>query len=148
MNKPPHAARYFALLIAVPLAIALSGCSVVDEVAHKMKSVSFATAAEVSDEWKGDAAWLPSDATDIMIRESTVNDTAVILATSAAALDPELCSVVPRRSQPVYELDGAPSAYDATEAYACGQWTVMAAEDGWFGWTPNHPDEATQSPTP
>ena len=148
MNKTSHPARYFALLIAVPLALVISGCSVLDEAAHKMRSVSFDTSAEVTDEWKGTAAWLPSDATDIEIRESTVNDTAVILATSDATLDPALCTVVPRQSAPAYQLDGAPSAYDATEALACGAWTVTATEDGWLGWTPNHPDEAKKSPTP
>jgi hypothetical protein len=147
MNNTPRRSRSLAILIAVPLAIALSGCSVVDQVAYKMRSVSVDTAAEVKDEWKGEAAWLPSDATDIEIRESTDNDTAVILATSDATLDPELCTVVTRQSAPAYQVDGAPSAYDATEAFACGAWTVMATEGGWLGWTPNHPDEAKQSPT-
>lgn len=148
MKKASHRARSFALLAAVPLAIVLSGCSVVDEAVYKMGSVSFDTAAEVADEWKGEATWLPSDATDIEIRESTADDTAVILAISDATLDPELCAVVPRQSAPIYQLDGAPSAYDASDVFACGVWTVMAADDGWLGWTPNHPDEAQQSPTP
>ena len=100
MNKTPHRARYFAIFIAVPLAIVMSGCSMIDEAAHKMRSVSFETAAAATDEWKGTAAWLPSDATDIEIRESTVNATAVILATSDATLDPELCAVVTRQSAP------------------------------------------------
>ena len=113
-----------------------------------MRSVSFDTAAEVEDEWTGEAAWLPSDATDIEIRESTINDTAVILATSDATLDPELCAAVPRQSAPAYHVDGGPNVYKATEAFACGAWTVMPAKDGWLGWTPGHPDEAKQSPTP
>lgn len=148
MNKTAHRARSFALLTAIPLALVLSGCSVVDEVAHKMRSASFDTAAELTDEWTGEAAWLPTDATDIEIRESTMNDTAVILATSAATLDPELCSPVSRQSGPSYQLDGAPDVYKTTDAFACGDWTVIAAKDGWLGWTPNHPDEAKQSPTP
>lgn len=148
MYKTSHHARSLALLVAVPVAFVLSGCSVVDQVAHKMRTVSFGTAAELTDKWKGNASWLPSDATDIEIRESTVNDTAVIFATSDATLDPELCTVVPRQSAPAYQLDGAPSAYAASEVFACGEWTVMTAEDGWLGWTPNHPDEAKQSPKP
>ena len=147
MTKTAHRARSFALLAVLPLAVVLSGCSVIDAAAHKMRSVSFDTATEVTDEWKGEATWLPSDATDIEIRESTINDTAVMLAASDATLDPELCVVVPRQSAPVYQLDGAPNVYKADEVFACGVWTVMAAEDGWLGWTPNHPDEAKQSPT-
>ena len=147
MNKSSRRVRFSALFAAVPLAVVLSGCSVVDELAHKMRSVSYDTAAEVTAEWEGDAPWLPSDAIDISIRESTVNDTAVVLVTSDATLDPELCTDVPRQSAPAYQVDGAPSAYDASDAFACGAWTVMAAENGWLGWTPSHPDEEEQSPT-
>ncbi|GHD52915.1 hypothetical protein D9V29_12235 [Mycetocola manganoxydans] len=147
MNKTAHRARTFALLSTIPLALALTGCSVVDGFNPKEQSVSFDTAAEVTDRWKGDAAWLPADATAIEIRESTIDDTAVLLAASDAELDPELCAVVSRQSAPAYQVEGSPDPYKAGEVFACGTWTVMAAEDGWFGWNPNHPDEAQQSPT-
>ena len=148
MKKTPRHARLFAVLTAAPLALVLSGCSVVDEFAHKMRSASFDTAAELTTEWEGDAAWLPDDATDIEIRESTINKTAVVLASSGDKLDPALCSLVPRQSAPAYELEGSPSVYDVDEVFACGDWAVMASESGWFGWNPSHPDEARQSPTP
>ena len=83
--------------------------------------------------WRHEQDFAPG----IEIRESTINET---------ALDPELCRAIPRQSGPAYEVDGAPNACATTEAFAGGEWTVIAAEDGWFGWTPNHRDEAKQSP--
>ena len=32
--------------------------------------------------------------------------------------------------------------------FAGGTWSVVPTDAGWFGWTPNHPDEAAQSPSP
>jgi hypothetical protein len=113
-----------------------------------MRSSSYESAALVADRWEGEAAWIPSDAADVEIRESTTDDTAVIALASGADLDPALCGVVTRQSAPAYQIEGTPSAYDASEVYACGNWAVMPTEDGWLGWTPNHPDEAKQSPTP
>lgn len=132
--------------LALPFAIALSGCSVIDEVAHKMHTEHFDTAAELGDDWEGDASWLPSDATDIRIRESTINDTAALLATSDADLDPAVCTTVSRLSAPAYSMEDAPDVYGADQVYACGAWTVMASGDGWYGWNPSHPDEKAQSP--
>lgn len=135
-----------ALAAAASLSVVLSGCSLVDELAHKMRSVSYDTAAELADEWEGDAPWLPADATGIRIQESTMNDTAVILASSSAELDTALCAVVPRRSAPAYQMEGAPNAYKADTVFACGVWAVVASDDGWFGWNPSHPEEQKQSP--
>lgn len=147
MKKIQLHARLLAVAATIPLALVFSGCSVVDELAHKTRSASFDTAAELTAEWEGDAAWLPADATDIEIRESTTDTVAVILASSGDELDPALCTLVPRQSAPAYELEGSASAYDVDEVFACGEWAVMASETGWFGWNPNHPGEAQQSPT-
>lgn len=29
----------------------------------------------------------------------------------------------------------------AKTVFACGDWSVMAADDGWYGWTPNSEEE-------
>lgn len=146
MTRTPRRALSFALLVAIPLGMVLTGCSLIDGFNPKERSVSYDTAAEVTDQWKGDAPWLPADATDIEIRESTLDGTAVLLAASDANLDPELCASVPRQSAPAYRVDGSPDPYKAKEIFVCGTWAVMASDDGWFGWNPNHPDEAAQSP--
>ena len=146
-NTSPRRRILPVVALALPFAIALSGCSVIDEVAHKMRTEHFDTAAELGDDWEGDASWLPSDATDIRIRESTINDTAVLLATSDADLDPAVCTPVSRQSAPAYSMEDTPDVYAADRVYACGVWTVMASGDGWYGWNPSHPDEQAQSPT-
>jgi hypothetical protein len=127
----------------------LSGCSVVDELLYKQKASSFESAAGAPESSFAHAAWVPDDATDIRIVESTAaaDPTAVILLTSPASLAPAECAEIDRMSGAAYTIDGAPDPYEAKTAYACGAWTVIAAEDGWFGWTPNHPDEEALSPS-
>jgi len=136
-----------ALVTVIPAAIVLSGCSVVDELVYQERNVQFATTDELTEGWSGYAPWVPADASDIRIREATSGATAVMLLTSASELDAALCTEVDRQSGPAYEIDGAPDAYAATRAFACGEWTVIASDDGWLAWTPNDPDEEAASPS-
>lgn len=130
-------------------ALALQGCAVVDEIAHKQRSATFPTAAALHEESGLDIAWMPADATDIRIVRSTLagaSDASVLLTSPTDALDPEVCAEVDRQSAPNYAIEGAPSVYSESTVFACGDWSVVASSDGWFGWTPNNPGEATQSP--
>lgn len=136
-----------ALVAVIPAALVLSGCSLVDEVVYQQRSDHFDTAAELTSDWSGAAPWVPDDASDIRIRESMNGNVVALLATSDAELDPTLCAEVERQSGPSYEVEGAPDAFAASDAYACGEWTVIAADGGWFGWTPNDPDEKAVSPS-
>ncbi|WP_210098914.1 hypothetical protein [Microbacterium phyllosphaerae] len=34
-----------------------------------------------------------------------------------------------------------PDPYKAKTVFACGDWSVVASDDGWFGWTPNSEEE-------
>ena len=131
-----------ALLLLVPLA----GCSAVSDVMHREAAHEFATRAELVDGWGKTAPWLPADATAILTRESTAGDPAVLSAAGAADLDPAQCVEVDRRSAPVFSLEGAPDVYKTDRVYACGDWAVIVTDDGWYGWTPNHPDEKAPSP--
>ena len=137
----------FALAVVIPAALVLSGCSVVDELVYQQRSEEFATTIDFTTDWAGSAPWVPEDASDIRIRESTSGDVVAILLTSGTELDPGLCGEVERQSGPSFTIDGAPDAYRATGAWACGEWTVIAADDGWYGWTPNDPDEQAASPS-
>lgn len=142
--------RVLAAAAFVALAAgALSGCSVVDELLYKQRASSFQSVADAPESLLAHAAWVPKDATDIRIVESTASadPTAVILLTSSTALDPAECAEIDRMSGAQYTIEGAPDPYEAKTAYACGVWTVIASEDGWFGWTPNDPDEAALSPS-
>lgn len=131
-----------ALLFLVPL----TGCSAVSGIMQREAAHEFATRAELVDGWDKTAPWLPADATAIATRESTTGDPAVLSAVGASALDPAQCAEVDRQSAPVFSLDGAPDVYKTDRVFACGDWAVIVTDDGWYGWTPNHPDEKAQSP--
>lgn len=131
-----------ALLSLGTLAV-LSGCAIGDTLNIETES-EFPTTAEVSADWDKSAPWLPEDATDILIREVQKADSAVLLATTSSELDPALCVETERRSAPMFTVDGAPDAY-TDRAFACGDWTVIPSDDGWYGWTPSHPDEQAAS---
>ncbi|MBN9142237.1 MAG: hypothetical protein J0H23_15590 [Micrococcales bacterium] len=137
----------FLLAAVIPAAVVLSGCSLVDEVVYQQRSERFSTVTELTTDWAGSAPWVPDDADDIRIRESMNGNVVVMLVSSEAELDGGLCAEVERQSGPSYALEGAPDPYAATGAYACGDWTVIAADGGWYGWTPNDPEERTASPS-
>ncbi len=148
MPKNRLAPVRLAAVAAVCVAgVALSGCAVIDELAYHQRSSSYEDLAAASESSPAHAEWVPDDARSIRITESTQPDAAnaVILLTSSSALEPEVCTEVDRQSAPSYTLDGAPDVYKADTVFACGEWSVVPAEDGWLGWTPNHPDEQAQS---
>ncbi len=130
-----------ALMLAS--AAALSGCSIIDTLSNEKASEYDSSAALVA-EWEKSAPWLPSDATDIRIRETPDAAPAVLLATSSGDLDPATCVETERLSAPAFSVEGSPSPF-VDRAFACGDWTVIPTDDGWFGWTPNHPDEQEES---
>ncbi len=128
-------------LIVVGL-LSLTGCSAFDSLVHKQATSTFDDVAAFDDGAEVDADWIPSDATDITVRTSTLEDAtdAVILLSSHSALSDD-CTEVDRYSAPSWALDDAPDPYTAKTVFACGDWSVMAADDGWYGWTPNSEEE-------
>jgi len=142
MRKAP--ALTFAA-VAVAAMTGLSGCALADFAKNERES-AFATTTVLAETWGKSAPWLPEDATDITTVEATNAANAVLLAASESELDPGLCSEVDRLSGPVYDRDWTPNGYAADRVWACGDWTVIAADGGWYGWTPGHPDEKAQSP--
>jgi hypothetical protein len=129
-----------ALILAGVLS--LTGCSAYDSLVHKQATSTFDDAGAFQDGAQADAEWVPTDATEITVRTSTLEDSAdaVILLTSDAAL-PGDCVEVERQSAPTWALDDAPDPYEAKNVFACGDWIVMATGNGWYGWTPNSDDE-------
>ena len=123
----------------------LTGCSVVDELRNEA-ATDFATTADLNEDWSKDADWVPAGSTDIRTRYSTVSNTAILRATTASPLDPELCVEIDRQSGPAFEQDWSGDAF-VDNAWACDNWTVVATDDGWYGWTPNYPEEQEQSPS-
>lgn len=136
------------LLLSLPLgalAIAtLAGCSVVDGLQHEA-SADYASTSELSAGFGEPVPWVPADATQIRTRYATNGDAAILRATTTSPLDPEVCGEIERLSGPVFEQDWSGDAY-VDNAWVCDNWTVVATDDGWYGWTPNDPDEQYQSP--
>jgi hypothetical protein len=129
-----------ATILASVATFALVGCSdIVDELRNE-STRTFESTTQLADDWDKSAPWLPSDATTISTKETPGAAPAVLLATSIEALDATQCVETDRRSAPTFSLDGSPDPYTDT-VFACGDWAVIATDGGWFGWTPNHPDE-------
>lgn len=129
-----------ALIVAG--ALTLTGCSVYDGVVHKQATSTFEGVAAFDNGAEVDAGWIPADATEITVRTSTIEKAsdAVILLASDSALDDD-CAEVERYSAPTWTLDEAPDPYTAKTVFACGEWSVMATDTGWYGWTPNAGEE-------
>jgi len=145
-KRRPVLARASALTL-VAAALALSGCAVIDELAYHQRSSSYDDVAAAPESSPAHVEWIPDDARSIRITESTLPDAAnaVVLLTSSSSLDPQLCTEVDRQSGPSYGIDGAPDVYKIDTVFACGDWSVVPSDDGWFGWTPNHPEEQADS---
>ncbi|OAN43259.1 hypothetical protein [Microbacterium sp. H83] len=122
--------------------LSLTGCSAYDSLVHKHATSTFADVGAFDDEAQVDADWLPADATEVTVRTSTLEDAteAVVLLTSGSPLGGD-CAEVERYSAPAWVLDDAPDPYTAKSIFVCGDWAVIAADGGWFGWTPNSEDE-------
>ena len=136
------------VLAAAAVGLALPGCAVIDEVAYNQRSSTYETLADAPADSVAHAEWVPTDAHDVRIIENArgENTDATVLLASASALDPAVCVGFDRQSAPDYVIDGQPDAYEAETVFACGKWSVIPADDGWLGWTPNHPEEEAQSP--
>jgi hypothetical protein len=130
---------------ALVTAATLAGCSVADTLQNETSS-EFDSVTALTKKWDLPVAWLPADSTDIHTHSAINGDIAIVGVTSSAALDPAICAVTERKSGPVYEQDWSPNPY-VDIAWACGDWTVIGTDDGWYGWTPNDPGEQKASPT-
>jgi hypothetical protein len=132
--------RILLAATVVSATLTVVGCSAVDDALHHEATSHFDSRTELDGEWGKSADWLPADATDIEVRESTKDDPAVLIAVTDAALDPGACVHTQRRSVWVYAVDWAPEGLPE-EVWACGAWDVWPTDEGYFAWTPNDPDE-------
>jgi hypothetical protein len=144
MNSTPRR-TVATLALTLIAATALTGCSAVSNILQKEKTGEYTDVAALED-WDGTAPWIPADATDIRTHESTDGKVSVVLLDSSTELDPALCAEIDRQSAPAFAIEGAPNVFKTDRVFACGDWTVAPAKDGWYGWTPGHPDEKEQTP--
>ncbi|HEY8590539.1 MAG TPA: hypothetical protein VIL55_13430 [Naasia sp.] len=112
----------------------LTGCAQLTNLAEKRHEEHFDTYAEASTGWVGVdiPAWIPADSVDIRSVASTDETVAVIRATSPSAL-PDDCVTVNRTGIPVLDADWSVEKWP-DEVALCGDYEVMAVEDGWLGW--------------
>lgn len=121
----------------------LTGCGAIDGLVHGYSTSTYDTADAMAEAMDDRVAWLPGDATDVVVVKSASADEphVVISVASEEELDEEHCVEVERRSAPVWEVDGAPDVYAMDRVFACGDWSVVPSDTGWLGWTPNSPGE-------
>ena len=141
------------LAILSVAALSLTGCSAVTDLLYEESESTFFDAAELGSDWaKADTVdWLPSDALEISIRESTAGDPAVMRFSSEEGLSGDVCAETERRSMPVFVDDWMPDDDDIvklTTVWACGDWAVADIDGYYLGWTPSAPDEQDAAPTP
>lgn len=136
-----------AVLAATAVAaLSLTGCSTLQQALQHESTARFADASALASDWDKTADWLPEDATAISVHESTDGAPASLLATSDAELDLTRCAEVERQSAPTFSIEDTPDVYTIDTVFACGDWAVVPTDDGWYGWTPNDPDERAASP--
>jgi len=140
--------KILAIIPLLALLTLLSGCSAIMDVVRSESESHFGDGAALFDSGAlstDEATWLPTDASDITLRESTKTDvaaTAVIGFSSASALVG--CDLTDRLSLPSYAVEWGPKDTDIvaeTVVQSCGDWVFIPTADGWFGWTPSAPGE-------
>lgn len=148
MNPSRTRGRTVALTLATTAvaALALTGCTSLQEAIRDESSGTYADAAALDAAWDKTAPWLPDDASGISMHQTVNGDPASLLIASDSDLDPTQCAEVDRQSAPTFTIDDAPNVFTIDTVYACGDWAVVPTDDGWYGWTPNDPDEKAASP--
>jgi hypothetical protein len=137
-----------AIALLPLLVLSLTGCSAIMDVVHSENESHFDDGAALFDSGAigaNDAPWLPTDATDITLRESTKTDvTATAVIGFSSDSDLIGCETTERLSLPSYAVEGGPDddAIVKTDTVtSCGDWVFIPTADGWFGWTPSAPGE-------
>jgi len=115
---------------------ALSGCSAVENMLHRVHEEDFPDRAAAESGWVGVSfpEWIPADATDLHNLATTDESHAIVRVDSSDDL-PADCAEQPRRGLPFDGADWAPSLDPMpTTVWGCGRYEVVPVEGGWFGW--------------
>lgn len=134
------------LALGVLAALSMTGCTAIGEQLHHEASHRFGSTADIAGNWGKSAPWLPADSTDIRTHESTIGNPAILRATTKERLDPAHCAQIDRQSAPTFDQPWSPRSVYVHKVWVCGDWAVIPTGNGWFGWTPNDPDEKALSP--
>jgi uncharacterized protein YceK len=126
--------------------LSLTGCSSILDKIQPENTLEFASTQDLARDWDQSAQWLPADSSRIKIREASAGGPAILAATTDTDLDAEQCAETKRQSAPEYSDVWSPKDVYVDRVFACGDWAVIKTDVGWYGWTPNDPDEKAVSP--
>jgi hypothetical protein len=130
------APRLLVLPVAVALALSMTGCSAVANIAQKTHDESFADRAAATTGWTGVPApsWLPSDATDIH-NLATNDETNAVIALKSTSREPSGCVEADREAIPFDQPSWAPKLDRFPDrVQRCGDYEVMRIDGGLLGW--------------
>lgn len=131
--RSPRPGSAFAGLIVVLFLV--TGCGVVDDVAHGTSQSSFANSQMLEQDRGEELAWLPDDAQRIVLVASTRSD-----ATESLVFESEQglsgCETVERESAPTMVVPGGLDVYAVKDVALCGEWAVAQDGGDFYAWTP------------
>jgi len=131
--RTPRPGSAIAGLIVVLFLV--TGCGVVDDVAHGKSQSSFANSQMLEQDRGEELAWLPDDAQRIVLVASTRSD-----ATESLVFESEQglsgCETVERGSAPTMVVPGGLDVYAVKDVALCGEWAVAQDGGDFYAWTP------------
>lgn len=123
----------FAGLIVVLFLV--TGCGVVDDVAHGTSQSSFAN-VQMMEQDRGEALeWLQDDAQRLVLVASTRSDDTESLVFESEQ-GPTGCKTVERESAPTMTVPGGLDVYAVKDVALCGKWAVAQKDGHFYAWTP------------
>jgi hypothetical protein len=113
--------------------IALTGCAQISDVFSKQHREEFATYGAAADGWVGVGIpdWIPDDATGLRNVATTDETVSVIRVVTDSGLAGS-CETVARTGIPQLSVDWSTEVWP-DEVQLCGDYEVMAMDDGWLG---------------
>lgn len=125
-----------SLSLFTVVATALVGCAAITQAFHHEVDRTFTDVHDMGN-WVGDADWVPADATNVRVHSTVNGMTAVVRVTSHSALTG--CTATARASLWSFAPSWVPSTAPDT-VFACGAWSVIPVDGGYFGWTASATD--------
>lgn len=114
--------------------VALTGCAQISDVFSKQHREDFAGYEAAADGWVGVGIpdWIPDDATDLR-NAATLDETVSVIRVVTDSDLAGSCEPAPRTGIPQLAVDWSTEEWP-DEVQRCGDYEVMAMDDGWLGW--------------
>lgn len=114
--------------------IALVGCTQLEDLAGQRHREAFPTYEVAESAWVGVDIpdWIPGDATDLR-NVATSDETMSVIRVITDSPLAGTCEIVERAGIPALNADWSTAEWP-NEIARCGDYEVMAMDDGWLGW--------------